>query len=166
MRASPLPLATGLTRGRRRRSVARGLSQGPPLLSLAVCVGCGRGRERAQRTGGLEQGVMLRFVARPPSRGRAGPGRPTRPGYGGVQLGVQVEAELVRGGRGAWTPSRAPARPTPSPSPRRPTDRRLRSMAQGCTHLVYRVLLIILLVLNLISKFNFQTRILENFRFK
>ena len=88
MRASPLPLATGLTRGRRRRSVARGLSQGPPLLSLAVCVGCGRGRERAQRTGGLEQGVMLRFVARPPSRGHARPGRPTRPGYGGVQSGV------------------------------------------------------------------------------
>jgi hypothetical protein len=94
---------------------------------------------------------MLRFVARPPSRGRAGPGRLARPGYGGVQSGLQVVPELVRGGRGAWTPSRAPARPAPSPSPRRKTDGL--ELWHRVVH-TYSVLLII--QLNLISKFNFQ----------
>ena len=53
----------------------------------------------------------------PAREGPAGSGQPTRPGFGGVQAGVQVQAELLWGWRVARRPSRAPAWPRTSPSP-------------------------------------------------
>ena len=92
-RALRLPLfAWGLTLGRRRRSGARGLYQGPPFhnrLRFACVAGEGAGVRGGQDQ--QDRGELLpKSVARPPVRGHAGSGRPARPGFGGVQPGVQV----------------------------------------------------------------------------
>ena len=94
-RASPLRLPwkpRELTRGRRHRSGARGLSQGPPFHSrvrFACVTGEGAGVRGGQDK--RDRGELLpESVARPPVRGHARSGRPSRPGFGGVQPGVRV----------------------------------------------------------------------------
>jgi hypothetical protein len=88
-----LPLfAWGLTFGLRRRSGARGLSQGPSFHNpLRFPWVAGEGADVRDGQDKRDRGKLLpESVAHPPVRGHAGSGRPARPGSGGVQSGVQV----------------------------------------------------------------------------
>jgi hypothetical protein len=69
----------------------RPLSRPSFSQSLAVCVCCRRRRGSARRTGQAgPRGIVAQICCRPPVRDHAGCGWPARPGFGGVQPGVQV----------------------------------------------------------------------------